>query len=246
MSGLIAGKDLGRTSAEQHSLWHNARRWCHHLRSYSGRLRLLAPGSGSTALSVGGRVSAHLRKLRAWEFELLPNRIHEALPKGLMLDMSYTYLDQKTSALDTANSSLGGIGYNPFNPEADYGTDGYVSKHRFIAYGIYDLPIGRNHRVGNSFSKWADTLLGRLANDLQYVCQVRTRLHPVLDLRRLRSGRAGEHRSVLDRCRRRFQRRALIPAGRVGQQHQYRKKRQQRDHLERRFIRSSFGRSGSA
>ena len=79
---------------------------------------------------------------------------------GLMLDMSYTYLDQKSSALDTANSSLGGIGYNPFNPNADYGTDGYISKHRFIAYGIYDLPIGRNHRIGSSFSRLADTLLG--------------------------------------------------------------------------------------
>jgi hypothetical protein len=79
---------------------------------------------------------------------------------GLMLDMSYTYLDQKSDALDTANSSLGGIGYNPFDPEADYGTDGYVSKHRFIAYGIYDLPIGQKHRIGSSFSKLADTFLG--------------------------------------------------------------------------------------
>jgi len=79
---------------------------------------------------------------------------------GFMLDMSYTYLDQKSSALDTANSSLGGIGYNPFNPNADYGTDGYVSKHRFIAYGTYDLPIGRKHRIGSSFSKLADTLIG--------------------------------------------------------------------------------------
>jgi hypothetical protein len=79
---------------------------------------------------------------------------------GLMLDMSYTYLDQKSSALDTANSSLGGIGYNPFNPNSDYGTDGFVSKHRFIAYGLYDLPIGRNHRIGSSFSRLADTLLG--------------------------------------------------------------------------------------
>jgi len=79
---------------------------------------------------------------------------------GLMLDMSYTYLDQKTSALDTANSSLGGIGYNPFNPNADYGTDGYVSKHRFIAYGIYDLPIGRNRKIGNSFPKLVNLLLG--------------------------------------------------------------------------------------
>jgi hypothetical protein len=79
---------------------------------------------------------------------------------GFMLDMSYTYLDQKSSALDTANSSLGGIGYNPFNPNADYGTDGYISKHRFIAYGMYDLPIGRKHRIGSSFSKLADTLIG--------------------------------------------------------------------------------------
>jgi hypothetical protein len=79
---------------------------------------------------------------------------------GLMLDMSYTYLDQKSTALDTANSSLGGIAYNPFNPNADYGTDGYISKHRFIAYGIYDLPIGRKHHIGSSFSKLADTLIG--------------------------------------------------------------------------------------
>src|ERR1035441_8638166 len=77
-----------------------------------------------------------------------------------MLDMCYTYLDQKSRGLDPADSSLGGIGYNPFNPNADYGTDGYVSKHRFIAYGIYDLPIGRSHRIGSSFSKLADTLIG--------------------------------------------------------------------------------------
>jgi Carboxypeptidase regulatory-like domain len=79
---------------------------------------------------------------------------------GFMFDMSYTYLDQKSSALDTANSSLGGIAYNPFNPDADYGTDGYVSKNRFIAYGIYDLPIGSKHRIGGSFSKLADAIFG--------------------------------------------------------------------------------------
>ena len=79
---------------------------------------------------------------------------------GFMLDTSYTYLDQKSTALDTANSSLGGIAYNPFSPNSDYGTDGYVSRHRFIAYGIYDLPVGRNRRFGSSFSKLTDTLLG--------------------------------------------------------------------------------------
>jgi hypothetical protein len=79
---------------------------------------------------------------------------------GFMLDMSYTYLDQKSTALDTANSSLGGIAYNPFSPNSDYGTDGYISRHRFIAYGIYDLPIGQKHRIGSSFSKLTDTLLG--------------------------------------------------------------------------------------
>jgi len=79
---------------------------------------------------------------------------------GLMFNASYTYLDQKSTGLDVGESSLGGVAYNPFNPEHDYGQDGWVSRHRFVLYGVYDLPIGRGRKVGSSLSRWADTVIG--------------------------------------------------------------------------------------
>lgn len=79
---------------------------------------------------------------------------------GLMFNISYTYLDQKSTALDTANSSLGGITYNQFQPNSDYGIDGYTSRHRVVAYGIYDLPFGRGRQYGASMSRWADAIVG--------------------------------------------------------------------------------------
>jgi hypothetical protein len=79
---------------------------------------------------------------------------------GLMFNVSYTYLDQKSTALDTGNSSLGGITYNQFQPESDYGIDGYVSRHRVVAYGIYDLPVGRGRQYGAAMSRWADAIVG--------------------------------------------------------------------------------------
>jgi len=79
---------------------------------------------------------------------------------GLLFNVSYTYLDQKSTALDTGNSSLGGVTYNQFQPESDYGVDGYVSRHRVVAYGIYDLPVGRGRRYGPSMSRWVDALVG--------------------------------------------------------------------------------------
>ncbi len=79
---------------------------------------------------------------------------------GLMFSFSYTFLDQKSTALDTGNSSLGGVAYNQFQPDSDYGVDGYVSRHRAVVYGIYDLPFGRKRQYGASMSKWADAIVG--------------------------------------------------------------------------------------
>ena len=79
---------------------------------------------------------------------------------GLMLNLSYTYLDQKSTVGDTANSSLGSEPYNPFTPNDDYTTDGFVSKNRFVAYGVYDLPLGRGRQYGSGLSKWVDALIG--------------------------------------------------------------------------------------
>jgi hypothetical protein len=79
---------------------------------------------------------------------------------GFLLNISYTYLNQKSTALDTGNSSLGGITYNQFQPDSDYGIDGFESKHRFVAYGVVDLPFGRGRRYGASMSRAADLLIG--------------------------------------------------------------------------------------
>ena len=79
---------------------------------------------------------------------------------GFLLNLSYTYLSQKSTALDTANSSLGGVAYNVFQPNADYGQESFVPHNRFVAYGIYDLPIGKGKSIGSGMSKWADAVFG--------------------------------------------------------------------------------------
>ena len=160
MSGLIAGKDLdelapnttpfGTTQGDGSTICDPTQGTCAY--SPADLARLPFPLVGEFLLTYGNFGHGNSN---AFQTEYT-----QRYKSGLTLDMSYTYLDQKSSALDTANSSLGGIGYNPFNPNADYGRDGFITKHRFIAYGSYDLPIGRNHRIGSSFSRLADALLG--------------------------------------------------------------------------------------
>jgi hypothetical protein len=80
--------------------------------------------------------------------------------KGLLLNVAYTLLDQKSTIGDTANSSLGSVPYDIFNPNTDYVTDGFVSRHRLVAYGIYDLPVGRQRAFGKGMSRWVDAIVG--------------------------------------------------------------------------------------
>jgi hypothetical protein len=79
---------------------------------------------------------------------------------GLMLSMSYTYLDQKTTSVDLGNSSLGGLVWNPFDPNLEYTQDSWLAKNRFVAYGVWDLPIGKGRKYGSGFSGWEDALVG--------------------------------------------------------------------------------------
>lgn len=79
---------------------------------------------------------------------------------GLLLNIAYTYLDQKSTAIDAGNASLGGVVYNAFQPDSDYGTDAFISKHRLVAYGVYDLPFGKKRQYGSSMNIWEDAILG--------------------------------------------------------------------------------------
>ena len=80
--------------------------------------------------------------------------------RGATFSLAYTFLDQKSSGLDVGNSSLGGDAYNPFSPDSDYGPDSFVSRHRIVAYGIFDLPFGRGKHFASSASRWADAVIG--------------------------------------------------------------------------------------
>jgi hypothetical protein len=110
------------------------------------------PGLGDFLLSYG-----NLGHGRSNAFQ---TQFEHRYSHGLMLNLSYTYLQQKSTGLDTGNSSLGGVTYNPFQPDRDYGQESFVPHSRFVAYGIYDLPVGRGKRFGSSISGWANAILG--------------------------------------------------------------------------------------
>ena len=79
---------------------------------------------------------------------------------GLTFNIAYTLLSQQTAVLDGGNSSLGGPTYNQFNPNQDYGRDSFISKHRLVAYGLYELPLGRGRQFGKSMAKGLDAIIG--------------------------------------------------------------------------------------
>jgi len=110
------------------------------------------PALGSFLASYGniGRGRSHALQIE----------VNRRFVRGLTFNASYTLLDQKSSGLDTGNSTLGGTIYNQFNPENDLSTDSFVSRHRFISYGAFDVPFGRGRDFGKDISGWADAVAG--------------------------------------------------------------------------------------
>ena len=86
--------------------------------------------------------------------------VNRRFTNGFTFNASYTLLNQKSTAADTGNSSLGGTAYNQFRPESDYGEDAFTSRHRFLAYGIVDSPLGRGRRYGAHLPAYLDALIG--------------------------------------------------------------------------------------
>ena len=161
LSGLIAGRDLNEISPSDTPIGTTTGDGvtpCDPVNngdcnfSSADLARLPFPNLGDFLLTYGN--FGHGRS-NAFQTQLEHRYSH-----GLMLSFSYTYLDQRSTGLDTGNSSLGGIAYNPFEPNHDYGQEAFVPKNRFVAYGIYDLPVGRGKHFGSSWSGWVDALLG--------------------------------------------------------------------------------------
>lgn len=120
--------------------------------SPADQARLPFPELGSFLITFGnsGRARSHA-------FQLEVNRRFSG---GFSLNTSYTLLDQKSTVPDTGNSSLGGTLYNQFNPENDFGTDAFVSRHRFIAYGIWEVPYGKGRKFGGDVPSVVDAVVG--------------------------------------------------------------------------------------
>jgi hypothetical protein len=160
MSGLIAGRDLneiapnntpfGTTQGDGVTPCDPTQGDCDYSPADLARYRF--PIVGENLLTYGNFAYGNSNALQA--------QLERRYKGGLFLNVSYTYLDQKSTIGDTANSSLGSVPYNPFSSSADYTNDGFVSHHRLVAYGIYDLPLGRGRTYGSGFSKWVDAFVG--------------------------------------------------------------------------------------
>ncbi|HEU0176411.1 MAG TPA: carboxypeptidase regulatory-like domain-containing protein [Blastocatellia bacterium] len=110
------------------------------------------PRLGSFLASYGNEGSGHSH---AFQVEL-----NRRFAKGLMLSVSYTMLDQKSSGNDSGNSTLGGTLYNQFTVNNDFSRDSFISRHRLIAYGMYELPIGIKRDYGKNIAPWFDAVVG--------------------------------------------------------------------------------------
>jgi hypothetical protein len=132
--------------------------------------RLRYPGLGDFALAYGNYGHSQSNSYQV-QFE-------RRYSHGLMFNASYTYADQKSTGIDGGNSSLGGVPYDPFNPERDYTQDAWVSRHRFVFYGVYDLPVGHGKAFGSGLSRWADAVIGGWQTTFQMFAKSGTAFTP--------------------------------------------------------------------
>jgi hypothetical protein len=109
---------------------------------------------------------------------IFQTQVERRYNSGFMFNASYSYTDSKSTGIDQGNSSLGGVPYNPFQPQLDYTQDAWVSHNRFVFYGVYDLPVGRNRKFGRGMSKWADAVIGGWQTTFQMFAKSGTAFTP--------------------------------------------------------------------
>jgi hypothetical protein len=160
MHGLIGGSDLnllppsdipfGTTTGDNVTPCTPDNFDC--VESPADRARRPYPAFGDFLASYGNFGDARSHALQI--------EVNRRFTRGLTFNASYTLLDQKGSGFDVGASSLGGTSYNQFHPENDYARDAFVSRHRFVSYGVYELPYGRGRTFGKDAPRWADLVAG--------------------------------------------------------------------------------------
>jgi hypothetical protein len=104
--------------------------------------------------------------------------VNRRFGSGITFNASYTLLKQEGTGFDTGNSSLGGTVYDQFNPESDFGPDAFLSRHRFVAYGVFDLPFGHGRKFGNDVNPFLDQAIGGYQLTWQMFAKSGTRFNP--------------------------------------------------------------------
>jgi hypothetical protein len=79
---------------------------------------------------------------------------------GLAFNAAYTLAHSDSNAPDTGNSTIGPVQFDPYDIEKDRGPDPNVVKHRVVANGTWDIPVGHGRPHGASMPQWANALFG--------------------------------------------------------------------------------------
>ncbi len=110
-----------------------------------------------------------LENLGISNYNSLQARLERRFSNGLTLLASYTYGKALTDAVDHLSTSGVGNGVDvgefkePQDPKRrrlEYGPSEFDVTHRFVASGVWQLPLGRGRRYGKDWNRAADALLG--------------------------------------------------------------------------------------
>ena len=97
-------------------------------------------------------------------YDALGVELNRRLARGFSVNGSYTvarHLSDAGGAVPTAFAAENGATtLDLFRGDADYGNVAFTRRHRFVSTFLYELPFGRNRRVGGDIGRGMDALIG--------------------------------------------------------------------------------------
>ncbi len=93
--------------------------------------------------------------------------VRRRLSRGFMLETGYVFGKNLSDVLDQGDDDAKGTSTDAFNRGLDRGRVGYHRKHNFTAAAIWELPIGRGHRLLGELPRWANQTVSGWTLDLE-------------------------------------------------------------------------------